>query len=420
MTPDRVLLLGLGGEARAAVAYLNDCCVQLRAMDDHAPALRDFCSRHVRAKPLENLEQASLWLQKAEQPLILRAPGVPPSHEGLRALAPLAPVTTYTGLWLSHHRDRVLATITGTKGKSSVTDLCARLMQALGRDVRAGGNIGIIPSRPEGDERYVLELSSYQCHDLLACAPIHAVTSLFVEHTDWHGGHRAYRAAKFHPFTLHPTPKAVLPASLRAELPAGVEAHLIDDTIEQIKARGVSDPVRAHNGAMALTIARLALPKGAAEDALSALLGLLNQSEGLPSRRARIATEDGITWIDDALATIPEATRAALEALPGRTAVHLILGGKDRGQDFSQFGQWLSEQAHVSVYAYSETLPKIEAAYSGRLQSFDDFASLLDAVRGAAAPGDIVLFSPAAATPEPRQNFQDRASSFARTARQKP
>ena len=420
MTPDVVVLLGLGREARASASYFADGDVRLIALDDHADQVMTFVTAHDRVEAAATMEDAEVALKEAEQPLVLRAPGVPPVHAGLQRLARVAPVTTYTGFWLAHHREHVVASITGTKGKSTTTDLTARLLTALGDTVLAGGNIGATPARPIGGERYVLELSSYQCHDLMAAAPIHAVTSLFHEHTDWHGGHDAYVAAKFHPFTLTPAPLAILPTALAKHLPRrDLTVRYSDEVEEELRSALPDDPVLAHNAALAATIAEAARPTLARADIITALQVVLGARATLPSRRHVIDTDDGVTWIDDALATIPEASWAALQSIPpGTGTIHLILGGKDRGQDFTLLGEQLAGRSGLAVYHYGPTAAKITRALTGTpLREFKDFASLLAAVRSEARPGEVVLFSPAAATPEPRQDYTHRAAAFAAVAR---
>ena len=82
---------------------------------------------------------------------------------------------------------------------------------------------------------------------------------------------------------------------------------------------------------------------------------------GLPSRQQRIDTEDGRLWIDDALATVPEATLSALTRWQDRP-VRLILGGKDRGQDFSALIEACAMVA-VFVAVMTQTLADIGYTY---------------------------------------------------------
>jgi UDP-N-acetylmuramoyl-L-alanine---L-glutamate ligase len=416
MQPDVILLFGLGREANAAAAYFeHEADLRLLAFDDDAATCADFAQRRANVTFCDSLIAATAYLKEGRQPLILRAPGVPPSNPGLLEMERLAPVTTFTGLWMARHRSQVWASITGTKGKSTTTDLTVRLLNAVGIKTRIGGNIGDVPGRPGPEDHYVLELSSYQCHDLLAPAPIHAVTSIFREHTDWHGGHDAYISAKFRPFQLTPAPLCVIPMALSGYLPKGMKP-VTSDAVEAALLDQLGDPVLAHNGALAVTIAGLIAPQFDTETMISVLRDVLANRQTLPSRRFIVPTTDGILWVDDALATIPEATLAALDALPAEGTTHLLMGGKDRGQDFTAFGHDIAKRQGVVVHAYGETLEKLRAALGGALSPHDSFEAMLATVKAAAKPGDLVLFSPAAATQEPRQNYTHRAARFTQIA----
>jgi UDP-N-acetylmuramoylalanine--D-glutamate ligase len=430
--PRRIVLIGAGREAHAASAYFHETAQQtpLLVYDDNAEKARAFAAAHG-AAPLPDIDC------DYRDTLFLRAPGMPPRHAFLVALNENgAEATTYLGYWLAHHRRAALATITGSKGKSTTTALCASILEHANINVRAGGNIGVVPEAPPRGERWVFETSSYQLHDIPAAAPVHALTTLYPEHLDWHGGFANYLAAKLRPFAIDPACIGIIPRDLAAHV-----AHLpnsfvfADDTVTVAEAvvtlrvgpavaratlsepsakRLNANPLLAHNFVMALATAAIA-----SKEDLSLLCAAADEAlavwSGLPSRQNLIGEFAGRFWIDDALATIPQATMAALQRWPDRP-VRLIMGGRNREQDFTTMIDYVNSRADVSVYAYGDSIPR----FASQLKRATVVNSLDEALAAAFAdskPGEVILFSPAGATSEPGATYQDRARRFAEFAR---
>ncbi|EQD31045.1 UDP-N-acetylmuramoyl-L-alanyl-D-glutamate synthetase, partial [mine drainage metagenome] len=123
----------------------------------------------------------------------------------------------------------------------------------------------------------------------------------------------------------------------------------------------------------------------------------LARFRGLPHRLQWLGARDAITWIDDSISTTPEATRAALESLPG-AAVTLILGGHERGLDWAPFAAWLAAHAPHAVIAQGANAARIAAALhvAGLAPPCaDDLEAALRLARTLTAPGGVVLLRPA-------------------------
>jgi UDP-N-acetylmuramoylalanine--D-glutamate ligase len=428
----RIVLIGAGREAEAASAYFRATAPHIPrfVFDDNAEKAKAFAAAHgAAAFTADDGEDADI--------VYLRAPGMPPRHPFLTALgARGANVTTYLGYWLAHHRPAILATITGSKGKSTTTALCAAILDHAGLNVRAGGNIGIVPEGPPDETRWVFETSSYQLHDVPAAAPVHALTTLYPEHLDWHGGFANYLAAKLRPFEIDPTCVGVIPRKLAghvAHLPnefflAEDLVKLEDNTVRLRLGAGkamqelspastealASNPLLAHNFMVALATAAKAC-RTAPSDIVTAADKALAAFTGLPSRQNLIGEFASRFWVDDALATIPQATMAALQRWPDRP-VRLIMGGRNREQDFTAMIEYVNGRADVSVYAYGDSIPR----FASQLKRAALVASLDEALNSAfsdSKPGEVILFSPAGATSEPGATYQDRARRFAEFAR---
>ena len=365
--------------------------------------------------------------------LYLRSPGIPPTNpvfEKIRAAG--LPHTTPTGYWLARHAPEQLITITGTKGKSSTASLTALVLQWAGLKAEAMGNIGRTPfeARPSPETICIFELSSYMMHDLPPVSSLHVVTSLYREHTDWHGSHEAYAQDKLRSFFTTPPSQGLVTKDIARRLPADQknitfleEAAPMNDGVLSLGTEDINITPASLNDTFNAPSLLLALRAAAAICLTKALLSseelksVLEQNlpdwQGLPNRQQIIPSTDGIVWVDDALATVPEATLSAL----GRwqdSHVHLLLGGKDRGQDFTALlRQCEARGSTLTVYSFDETDRAVQqAAGKCPVVHCASLAKMIETAAGKAQPGDIILFSPAASSAPPFANYRERSAVF--------
>ncbi|MEM6914887.1 MAG: Mur ligase family protein [Pseudomonadota bacterium] len=360
--------------------------------------------------------------------IYLRSPGVQPNNPLAAEAARTAKLaTTPTGYWLVNHAPEGAITVTGTKGKSTTTALLSSVLQAAGLKSAVYGNIGSPPltASPVTETHPMIEVSSYMMHDLPKTDHLHLVTSLFKEHTDWHGSEASYRAAKLRPFRHKQPARGVAPRSVIEEeqLPPSVIAadERVRDDGHSFVIEGVNiDPgprsLGFHGGplraalrlslAAAVDIVPVPVLKDAAEQAARAW-------RGLPSRQHILPTTDGRLWVDDALATIPEATITALDRFSHR-AVCLILGGADRGQNFERLVKKLEARSQHRAFAFGPTSAKFQ---SPQIEHVLDFETAIKKSADTCPVDGVILFSPAAPSSAPFQTFQERSAVFAAFSR---
>jgi UDP-N-acetylmuramoyl-L-alanine---L-glutamate ligase len=364
--------------------------------------------------------------------VLVRSPGVSIHRPELRALRQRGiPVTTATSLWLAERGGRHVVGVTGTKGKSTTAALAHHLALAAGVEADLAGNIGVpalelLDVPPE--RLAIVELSSYQIADLASGPEVAVFTNLYREHADWHGSEQAYRADKLRLLTLEQVREAVLPARQPELARAGTGARRrLYGSPEgwDVDAAGVS-----HHGRPRVAAADLPLPGEhnalnlcAALTALEAagvappeLPAALEGFVGLAHRLEIVAERDGVTWIDDSISTTPESTLAALASFSGRQQV-LLAGGQDRGQDYAALAAELA-RLQATVIGLPSTGPRLlEAARAAGLSGARtlDAADLAEAValaRAQAAPGAVVMLSPAAPSYDHYRDFQERGDRF--------
>jgi UDP-N-acetylmuramoylalanine--D-glutamate ligase len=328
--------------------------------------------------------------------------------------------------------------ITGTNGKSTVTVLVAAMVNAAGRRVLAGGNLGEpvleLLDQPLPD-LYVIELSSFQLEttsslDLLAAA----VLNVTADHMDRYGSLDAYASAKARitaraatvvlnaddPRVLgmrNETQRSVTFSTQHGNadyslLHNGARTQLVRfgeivlDT-SRMKIKGL------HNAANAL--AALALGDAAGLP-LPAMLDALEAFPGLPHRSAWVADIAGVRFVDDSKGTNVGATIAAIAGLPGPLV--MIAGGEGKGQDFQPLAAaFKSKVRHVVLIG--KDAATLEVALEGictteRAGSMDDAVA---AAARAAKAGDTVLLSPACASLDMFRDYGHRGDVFAAAVR---
>lgn len=339
-------------------------------------------------------------------------------------------VTSTTNLWFGEHPTATKLVVTGTKGKSTVSRLIHHLLRSAGRDAALAGNVGIpLLSTAPGGDLTVIELSSYQTADLAYSPDIAVFTSLYPEHGPWHGGHAQYFADKLRIADLQPAPRIVAnarDARLAAHFSGregvawanqpGTGFHAGEGRVffgeDQVDVTGFALK-GSHN------LDNLALAFAACEAAgvtafrQSADLSAFAQ---LPHRLEEFLLPNGVVCVNDSISTVPETAIAALEAYAGRRVI-LILGGEDRGQDYSKLYPVLAAsnlKAVLCLPATGRTIAEaLEAAPAGCPAAY--CATLEAAVRqglALAEPGDVLILSPAAPSYGQFRNFEERGALF--------
>ena len=280
---------------------------------------------------------------------------------------------------------------------------------------------------------YVLELSSFQLEILHSHRPVAAtVLNISADHLDRHGDVREYAMAKERIYAgggamiinlddertrrMSQAGRETITFSLnRPEADFTRRRHDGETWLAQgpslllrqseLKLRG------AHNAANAL--ACLALGQAAGLP-MAAMVETLRRFEGLPHRCEWVATHNGVEWFNDSKATNVGATVAALRGFAdGQKRVRLIAGGDGKGADFSALAQSL--EAHVrSVALIGKSAPRIAAvvAERERVSYAATMQAAVDATMEQARPGDIALLSPACASLDMFENYEDRGNAF--------
>jgi UDP-N-acetylmuramoylalanine--D-glutamate ligase len=425
LTSTSVGLWGLGVEGTASLH-------RLQAMGT-IPVLVDDAPGTPTLEGLEVLSTARGGLEALLRcDVVIKSPGISryrPEVEQLEGAG--IPVRGGLGLWLEEADRSQVACITGTKGKSTTTALAGHLLTRLGRRARIGGNIGHPPWEPSEEPEpdvWVIETSSFQVPDLTSGPAVVAVTSLFPDHLDWHGSEARYYADKLSLCTKPGVEVANVNGSdptLRTHTTAlGRHVRWIDaDAVGNANAApwftalGLPGRHNRHNAAMARAVL---LALGVAEAADDTRMATAAEGfGGLPSRCHSLGRVEGVEFVDDSLSTNVLPAQAALEAYDDRP-VALLVGGHDRGLDYSPLGLTVAERRLPTlVVTMPDNGPRIGQAIrevtGGRIE-VTDAAELGEAVTTAfewARPDGVVLLSPAAPSFGRFTDYRTRALAFA-------
>jgi UDP-N-acetylmuramoyl-L-alanine---L-glutamate ligase len=263
--------------------------------------------------------------------------------------------------------------------------------------------------------------------------------NLFPEHLDWHGTAATYFADKIR--LLRNTTRGIRIANAAdarsRELLAGIEGIVLfnhergfhvtdgkilcgDETVLPTDELALRGEHNYSNVCAALTtVSAMGVDWRVAARALPAFAGL-------PHRLSVLGTVDGLTFVDDSIATVPAASMAAVRSFPERP-ITLLLGGYDRGLDYGELAAFLVRRPVQLVVTLPDSGPRIGGAIRAEISragaesvpSVRDARDLADAVaiaRSLLPPGGVVLLSPAAPSYGHYRDFEERGKAFAAAA----
>lgn len=311
--------------------------------------------------------------------------------------------------------------ITGTNGKSTVTALITHMLESAGLPTLMGGNIGLpILTReplPEGGV-YVLELSSYQI-DLshsLAC-DVAVLTNLTPDHLDRYDGFAGYAASKARLFSLQHRDQVAIVAT--DDDPSRMIAGRINHRLYRVSAKDIDPadqarwpalqgPHNAQNAVCAIAVCRvLGLNDEQIERGLATY-------RSLPHRMELVGEVGGVRWFNDSKATNAASAAPALAAFPPAPdqRLHWIAGGQAKGDGLEACRPWFSnvKQAYLIGEAMESFAADIGDAIA--VDRSGDLATAVAHARAAAAPGDVVLLSPACASFDQFKDYEARGDAF--------
>ncbi|MGQ0824066.1 MAG: UDP-N-acetylmuramoyl-L-alanine--D-glutamate ligase [Actinomycetota bacterium] len=436
----RALVIGVARTGEAVARHLRAERWDVVVTDDRpgGPSY-EACAARVRAAGATIVEAPGVARYEeliASSDLVVPSPLVPPFHPAI--VAALARGVALRGeIDLAAERSRVpLIAITGTNGKTTVTGMIAAMLEASGVRAAAAGNIGrtLLDATQDDAAVLVAEVSSFQ----LAFAPtlrprVAVLLGLAEDHLDWHGSFDHYVEAKCRIFAnqgrgdllvVDTDDDVARVAATRAR--SRVISVSTTPALTAVARYGVRDgvlvtadgatimPVHALRRALPHDLTNALIAAAAALEAGATLEGVrraLSTYTTLPHRVMRIGEHGGVRYYDDSKATNPHAT---VHAVVSFDSVVLLAGGRNKGLDLTTL---TTVADHIrAIVAFGEAGAEVARAFAG-IRPVTQVASMNEAVRAAhtlAAPGDVVLLSPACASFDAYENYAARGDDFAR------
>jgi UDP-N-acetylmuramoylalanine--D-glutamate ligase len=437
----RVLVVGLGRSGVAAAHFLQEQGARVTVSDarpeaelqKEIPALLD------RGVAIEAGRHGERTFRN--QDLIVVSPGVPSDQPQLQQARALGiPVIGEVELAFRFLQGKVIA-ITGSNGKTTTTTLIGEILSKSGKKTLVGGNIGTpvisLAGQSSPDTLVVLEISSFQLETIQQFRPwIAAILNITPDHLDRHHTFQAYVDAKARIFeNQQPGDFAVLNADdptcvdLKNKIKGGLYwfsrkqgvekgASLAADSKSMVfSAQGKQTEILpltdiqlkgAHNLENVLAAICVGMIAGCDPQQVRKAIA---EFRGVEHRLEPVTTIHGVGFFNDSKATNVDATIKALESFPGN--IHIILGGKDKGSDYTALNDLLRERTKAA-YLIGAAAEKIASHIQGSTRIVHS-GTLERAVRQAfeaARAGDVVVLAPACASFDQFENYEQRGRIF--------
>lgn len=353
-------------------------------------------------------------------------------------------ILSQTEVFFQCFRDQIIG-ITGTKGKSTVTTLLYHLLKQAGMDALLVGNIGIPAldhmEEVKPDTRIVFELSCHQLEYMTVSPHIGILVNIHEEHLDHYGTMEKYVEAKHHIFK-NQRPDDILICNVQClpeegTCPSGLIRAGMDGSGKELDVVQEQDGTWVHFRGKSFCIPTDEIKLlgqhnyfdiGVAYGVCS-ILGMddqvfargLKTYEPLPHRLQYIGEREGVKYYDDSISTICDTTIQALKTLKDTDTV--LIGGMDRGIDYSELIEYLSDCQVPHIILMEATGKRIYQEIHKYYPEFKNRARLIlaehleDGVKRArqiTRPGTSCVLSPAAASYGIFRNFEERGETFSR------
>jgi UDP-N-acetylmuramoylalanine--D-glutamate ligase len=417
-----VMGLGLFGGGSAAARWLARAGA-LVTVTDMAP--EDRLASSLRSLKSIPIHRYVLGRHRKEDfvsaDLVVVNPAVRPGSPWLElAERAGARLTSEMDLFLENCPARTIG-VTGSNGKSTTAAMIASILEAAGRKVFLGGNIGrsLLDEVASigADDMVVLEMSSFQLHRLneSTIMPETAVITNFTpNHLNWHPDLSHYAAAKQRLLVSQPScgtavfdPSSPGLSGWQKLVQGSLSLPLSVSDLPSLSVCG------RHNEANAALAASAAINMGCSKHAIdNGLLGF----RGLPDRLELVEAHEGRRFFNDSSSTTPESTMAALRALTG--PIWLLAGGADKGIAFEELADCISKCADGAVF-YGQVADGLADQVASRNATLvccavKTLAEAFTLSIEEAPAGAAILLSPGFSSHDQFVNYRERGAAFAK------
>lgn len=429
----RILILGFGREGKSTLAFVK------KHLPEAVVAVAD-------KNEMEGVKHfgASYLEAMYDYDIVIKTPGISLKDFDTKGVE----ITSQTDLFFNQFRKQTIG-ISGTKGKSTTTSLIYHLLKSAGRDAILTGNIGIpcfdVMEDIKPESIVVYELSAHQLEYVHQSPHVGVLLNIFEEHLDHFGTFERYKSAKLNLLRfMDKDDTAIIHESLRdgvstsstssaTKVPEPVEGPIHKVVVfSQFDISNLVDstslPLKGDHNLLNVKAALLACDAYGVD--YHELIPYLYTFKPLEHRLEPVGTFGGVSFVNDSISTIPQATIQACKAL-GRVDF-LLLGGFDRGIDYQPLADYLKENPvpHLLFTGKAgERMMRLMAGFGegAGIEIPDEIVSPLQGlvlthystmeevfayIAAHAQKGDVVLLSPAASSYDQYKNFEERGRKF--------
>ncbi|OHA76518.1 MAG: UDP-N-acetylmuramoylalanine--D-glutamate ligase [Candidatus Wildermuthbacteria bacterium RIFCSPLOWO2_12_FULL_40_9] len=444
LNPKKILILGLGKEGVDTLMFLRKLFPgKILGVGD-----KDKNSKF-KIKNLKLLRKVTWYLGRdylkplEQYDLIIKSPGIPVNNQALKQAFREGKITSQTELFLRHCPGKIIG-ITGTKGKGTTSSLIYKILKQGGKKVYLVGNIGkpalslLFKAKPK--DIFVYEMSSHQLMNLRTSPNIAVFLNIYPAHLDYYRDFQEYFQAKKNIF-LHQKSNDVLIYNK--------DDQLLKEAVKKAKSKKISFSLKSQSGDYRLrqdlvvyhgkkmfhtanyrlkgefnlvnTMAAIIVGR-ILNVPLAKITNAVKNFKGMPYRLEFVGKYSGVDFYNDSLATIPQATIAAIEALGDRIGA-IILGGFESGLDYSKLARVIAQRKIKNLILFPTTGGKIAKAVkkyfrfnkSKKAINYFFVNDMKEAIKLSlenTEKGDICLLSPASPSFGVFKNYKERGDLF--------
>ena len=407
-----ILILGYGREGRSSLAFIRKFLphAEIGVADKNADAIKDVNSDII--KPAKIYSGKDYLDAIKDYDIVLKTPGISLKDKDID----LSKITSQTDLFLEEFHDKIIG-VTGTKGKSTTSSLIYHLLKESGRDAILAGNIGIpvfdIIDKINQNTIIVFELSAHQLQYIHRSPHVGILLNVFEEHLDHFGTFEAYRDAKLNIIRKMDSNDWAVTTDEFSFYAAEMLLHTISYQYYDFDVNWNEIPLKGEHNRLNIKAALCACYANGIP--VDELIPHLQTFQPLEHRQELVGTFHDVTFYNDSISTIPQATIAALQTI--KNVKFLILGGYDREIDYTPLVHYLKDNPIAYVLYTGKAGKRIidllqNADYQGNMILFDELEEAFKIVKKKAKNGDVCLLSPAAASYDRYKNFEERGLIF--------
>ena len=440
-TDMKIAILGYGEQGRSALEYWgpkND----LTICDNNPVNMPVNFAKQTGQGYLDDLERFDL---------IVRSPSIHPDDiVQANSEHVLRKVTTVTEEFFRVCPAPVIG-VTGTKGKGTTSTLITKILEAAGKKVHLGGNIGIPPldmlkNKIQPSDYVVLELANFQLIDLHFSPDIAVCLMVAPEHLDWHKSMEEYIRAKQQLFryqtddalaifnrlsdfstevaSVSPALKISYEVPALGQSPEEKNGSFVDgDTIyyDDVAVCSVNEVKLLGRHNLENVCAAISAVWKIVDGNKDAIIKTLRGFTGLPHRLELIRELNNVDYYDDSFGTTPDTAIVAIQAITKPKV--LILGGSDKKADYSQLAVAIKESNVRKIVLIGQTAPAIKealskAGFNDIVDGGSNMRSIVSTAQSQAQRGDAVILSTACASFDMFKDYTERGNQFSGAVRE--